>query len=382
MKGVQTMYEDFLKDVLEDATSKEIEEGYSLSKLIFMSWISKKLKENEQEQFEEQLTNTLENLGKFDLVEDDDINDLLFLFGYKMREDLRLEGVGFNNRLAQHYGLEFYYLELLEILSRELGELFSKKINDNQEKALADFLFHQHIRACSIYSEIIYLIKGGFGTGAITRFRSLHELAVISEFVVQNGEEAAESYFDYLPVMQMKDLMFQERLVGESLDDETVKKELRVHLREITEKRGKDFTNLKERSDYIWAKKYLKNGQNASFNQIRKSINRQHGLKPYKIASNNIHSAPKSIVSSLSTSSGAFGSGASNIGISLAGTWGTYEMIQMNRLVFSQLIQEKESEIVEQMQGMFIMKMMGHLSKLLYENFPDKEDQLLADDEQ
>ncbi|WP_138859792.1 hypothetical protein [Exiguobacterium mexicanum] len=62
--------------------------------------------------------------------------------------------------------------------------------------------------------------------------------------------------------------MFQERLVGESLDDETVKKELRVHLREITEKRGKDFTNLKERSDYIWAKKYLKNGQNASFNQI------------------------------------------------------------------------------------------------------------------
>ncbi|MEQ6391315.1 hypothetical protein RZN22_18745, partial [Bacillaceae bacterium S4-13-58] len=61
---------------------------------------------------------------------------------------------------------------------------------------------------------------------------------------------------------------------------------------------------------------------------------------------------------------------------------GTYEMIQMNRLVFSQLIQEKESEIVDQMQGMFIMKMMGHLANLLYENFPDKEDQLLTDEEQ
>jgi hypothetical protein len=214
-----------------------------------------------------------------------------------------------------------------------LGVLFSKNINDNKEKALTDFSLHQHIRACSIYSEIIYLIKGGLGTGAITRFRSLHELAVISEFVVENGEDAAESYFNYLPVVQMKDLMFQERIVGESLDDETVKKELRVHLREIRKKRGKDFINLKERSDYIWAKKYLKTGQNASFNQIRKSINRKHGLKPYKIASNNIHSAPKSIISSLSTSSGAFGSGASNIGVSLAGTWGTYEMLQMNRLV-------------------------------------------------
>ncbi|WP_167491830.1 hypothetical protein [Exiguobacterium mexicanum] len=57
-------------------------------------------------------------------------------------------------------------------------------------------------------------------------------------------------------------------------------------------------------------------------------------------------------------------------------------MIQMNRLVFSQLIQENESEIVEQMQGMFIMKMVDHLSNLLYENFPDKEDQLLVDKEQ
>jgi hypothetical protein len=139
---------------------------------------------------------------------------------------------------------------------------------------------------------------------------------------------------------------------------------------------------LKERSDYIWAKKYLKTGQNASFNQIRKSINRKHGLKPYKIASNNIHSAPKSIISSLSTSSGTFGSGVSNIGISLAGTWGTYEMIQMNRLVFSQLIQEEDSELIDHMQSMFIMKMINHLAKLLYEDFPAKEDQLLMDEEQ
>jgi hypothetical protein len=181
-----------------------------------------------------ELIKTIENLGKYDLVEDDEINDLLFLFGYKMREDLRLEGIGFSNRLAQHYGLEFYYLELIEILSWELGALFSKSINDNKKRALTDFLLHQHIRACSIYSEIIYLIKGGFGTGAITRFRSLHEVAVISEFVVENGEDAAESYFDYLPVMQMKDLMFQERIVGESLDDEAFKKELTMHLHEIT----------------------------------------------------------------------------------------------------------------------------------------------------
>lgn len=72
-----------MKDVLEDATSKEIEEGYSFVKAYFYVMDKQKLKENEQEQFEEQLTNTLENLGKFDLVEDDDINDLLFYLDTK-----------------------------------------------------------------------------------------------------------------------------------------------------------------------------------------------------------------------------------------------------------------------------------------------------------
>jgi hypothetical protein len=48
----------------------------------------------------------------------------------------------------------------------------------------------------------------------------------------------------------------------------------------------------------------------------------------------------------------------------------------------SQLIQEEDSELIDHMQGMFIMKMMNHLAKLLYEDFPAKEDQLLMDEEQ
>lgn len=372
------MYKDFLKAALRSASEEH--QTYSLSKLIFMSWVSQKLKNDDQNEFEEELVELIKNLSTNASEEDEEINDLLFLFGYKMREDLRLSRIGFENRLAQHYGLEFYYLELIEILSREIGTLFSKSSTTKSANSLTEFLLHQHIRACSIYSEIIHLIKGGFGTGALTRFRSLHELAVISEFVVKHGEEAAECYFDYLPVMQMKDLLYQERLMEESLDNEVDKKELSRQLAELHLKRGAEFANPRDLNDYIWAKKFLELGKKASFNQIRKSINRNKGLKPYKIASNNIHSAPKSIISSLGTYDGTFGSGASNIGISLAGTWGTYEIMQMNSLIFQYIVREKSIELPDQLQSMFIIKMMNNLTKLLYESFPDKENELLEDE--
>ncbi|MGG0179242.1 DUF5677 domain-containing protein [Bacillus tropicus] len=371
------MYKEFLRDVIKNINSDENTGGDSLSRIIFLSWINKNLKNDNQGAFEKKLIETIKNLGKDDLGEDEEVADLLFLFGYKMREDLRLEGIGFNNSLLQHYGLEFYYLELIEILTRELGHIFSKNIESDEQDTSMEFLLHQHIRACSIYSEIIYLIKGGYGTGAITRFRSLHELAVISEFVIESGEEAAECYFDYLPVMQMKDYIYQKKILGESPNSEMDKKELLILLKEIEMRRGKEFVNPREFNDYIWAKSFLKEGQNPSFNQIRRSIKRKHGLKPYKIASNNIHSAPKSIISSLSTYDGTFAGGASNIGVSLAGTWGTYEILQMNRLIFSYIVQAEFTELIDKMQSMLILKMMNYLAKLLYDNFPDKEQELL-----
>ena len=76
-------------------------------------------------------------------------------------------------------------MELLETLaSRDLGSLFYENLEKKPEVSkIEELILYQHIRSCSIFSEVIHLIKGGFGTGALTRFRSLHESAVITEFV-------------------------------------------------------------------------------------------------------------------------------------------------------------------------------------------------------
>jgi len=370
------MYEDFLKDIMKEIDSKENEiEDTNLSNLIVMIWLKNKM-ELDDNNFKENFVKIITELGSNDLKEDEELNQILFMFGYKMREDIRLENKGFRNRMEQHYGLEFYYLELFEILSRELGALYEKNLDKLDNSQTEKLLRLQHIRACSIYAEVIHLIKGGYGTGALTRFRSLHELAVITEFIISNGEAAADCYFDYLPVMQKKDIIFQEKVLGEALLDENYGSELEATLSEIEHKRGKDFVNVRNYNDYVWAEDYLLKGVKPSFNQIRNAIQRKEGIKPYKIASNNIHSAPRSLTSSLGTLNGEVNGGASNIGVSLPGTWSTHELLQINILVFEKLNENESIGLIDRLQGMFTLKMMTYIAKMLYSNFPNKEESL------
>lgn len=371
------MFKEFVRDVVKGMESED-EKDINLSKLVFNAWLVDRLKSSDDEEIKEkEILDLINELGTNDFSEDDKITDYLYMFGYKLREDNRLANIGFKNRIQQHYGLEFYYLELTEILSRELGTLYYKSIASKEKISRTnEIILYQHIRSCSMYSEVIHLIKGGFGDGALARFRSLHENAVISEFIYKNGEDAAECYFDYLVVMDLKDLNFEERELGEKIVDPDYKNDLKRRLDVIREKRGERFVDVK-RGDYEWARDFLENRVNPSFNKIRNSIDRKHGKKPYKIASNSIHSAPKSIFSLISTLDGTVHSGASNIGLSLPGTWSTYEMQQMNSLVFQLLINDSDLGLYTKLQGMFIMKILNELSSRIYENFPERENELL-----
>lgn len=377
------IFNKFVNNIFSVSNEVEDEFDGTLSNLIFNIWLTNKLDEHgvnfnnnySDEYIDDKLTEILSKIHKDNDFAEEELKEILFTFGYKMREDLRLSSSGFQIRLAQHYGLEIYYMELIDILTRELGILFNnfqKEITEN--KLIGELILHQHSRACSIFAEIIHLIKGGFGTGAISRFRSLHEASVVTEFVVKHGEQAAECYFDYLPVMDMKDIIFQEQELNQKQDDFFIQK-VRERLESIKIKRGEKFVDSSIKNDYFWANDFISG--NPTFNQIRKSINRKHGLKPYKIASHNIHSAPKSIISSLGSQDGLFVTGASNVGISLPGMWSTYEIVQLNRLIVLFLQESNLNDLFEYAKCVFILKNINTLAKLLYDNFSEKEEQLL-----
>ena len=51
-----------------------------------------------------------------------------------------------------------------------------------------------HARACQIASEVLVLLRSGHADGAHARWRSLHEIAVVSLFIKSAGNQIAERY--------------------------------------------------------------------------------------------------------------------------------------------------------------------------------------------
>jgi len=94
-------------------------------------------------------------------------------------------------------------LDLLECLIRVSQESveahrnkLSKSVN-NKNKFKIEALIKIHRRSLQISNEILVLLKAGYPDGANARWRSLHELAVISFFLLDNNNDVSERYLDH-----------------------------------------------------------------------------------------------------------------------------------------------------------------------------------------
>jgi Family of unknown function (DUF5677) len=63
---------------------------------------------------------------------------------------------------------------------------------------------HLLARSCRIAEEGLVLLKAGFGPGASSRWRALYEIAVVTSFIGQHGDESASGYVDHLWVQRWK----------------------------------------------------------------------------------------------------------------------------------------------------------------------------------
>ena len=105
----------------------------------------------------------------------------------------------FENSLYQKWKEPLDLLESLIRVSMESGELHANKIleNNDSNKFKKDAIIKIHARALQISNEIFVLLKSGYADGANARWRSLHELAVISFFLLENDNEVSERYLKY-----------------------------------------------------------------------------------------------------------------------------------------------------------------------------------------
>lgn len=118
----------------------------------------------------------------------------------KMLEEHKLFRVEFEARLQRRWSKPLNLLETLLVISSESGEssynACLQKAKD-EENIVFEVLVKIHARACQVAYEILCLLRGGFADGAMTRWRTLHELSVLAYFINKNSNEVAKMYLEY-----------------------------------------------------------------------------------------------------------------------------------------------------------------------------------------
>lgn len=111
--------------------------------------------------------------------------------------DIRDATKAFEDGNFARWKQSFDHLEMLWTVCQEVGELQGRsaqgKVGDEENVVMAalSYLFP---RALLVAQEVICLLKGGFPDGALTRWRSLHELNVTAMFIAKHGIAAAVPY--------------------------------------------------------------------------------------------------------------------------------------------------------------------------------------------
>lgn len=127
----------------------------------------------------------------------------------KMLKEQRREINAFEKRIYERWREPIDLLECLIKISLESGEAYGERLSRNTDyktpspKTIA--LINIHGRVLQIANEILTLLKSGYADGANARWRSLHELAVISFFLKATPDEVSERYLEHAIIKRCKD---------------------------------------------------------------------------------------------------------------------------------------------------------------------------------
>ena len=199
----------------------------------------------------------------------------------------------FESSLREIWGQGFDLLEMLCGVCLDAGSNFNKQFRP-EASVTNDFVFEAltrlHARGCQIGFEILALLKSGFADGAMARWRTLHEIAVTSMLISNQGQQIAERYLDHVLVTDYDDaLHYQKHYNTLGFDPilPTDYAQMKADRDAVCQKYGPGFER-----DNGWAACVF-NGRSPTFAQIEEYVNLQH-LRPfYKLANNNIHAGSK-----------------------------------------------------------------------------------------
>jgi hypothetical protein len=210
-------------------------------------------------------------------------------------KEIRLERHKFIDYHSKIWGKPLDLLDALISLSLELGNEFSQKFGSDLQND-SDIVFYVlkrlHARGCQVSSEILTLLRSGFADGAHARWRTLHEISVIAQFLSTNENDLAERYLAHSAVVDYQRALQYRKYSGDisyaPMSDEDFNV-IKTTYDAVLKKYGDNF-----KSEYGWASEALGNPR-PNFTNIEERVHESH-MQPFvKLAHINVHAGSKGI---------------------------------------------------------------------------------------
>lgn len=223
-------------------------------------------------------------------VTDSSVRPILDSFKTKVK-DIKKENDKENtaaiSQIESLWGKPLSQLSLIITFTEEsLAWYMQRTDNLHQESITQDILIRLYGKAIQISKEVLILLTNGYANGAQARWRSLHELSVISSFISKQGDDVAQRYLDHRAINQYKSAL-QKREYFTRLNSAPVTTKQMTKLKrrydELLLKYGNSF-----KGDYGWAANAL-SLKRPTFKDIEEVVELDHHRPYYKSASSNIH---------------------------------------------------------------------------------------------
>lgn len=226
----------------------------------------------------------------------------------------------------------FELLEFFLSVVIEIGGNFNDHYRETAAKEgdlLFEVLTRLHARACKTGSEVMVLMRSGFPDGAHARWRTLHEIAVVSIFIAKHGKAVAERYVDHDIVDSYKSAVqhqkYFEAMCLESIPDQEFE-QIKTAYEDAVKRYGSAF-----KGDYGWAASVL-GKERPLFTDIEANVELERWRPYYKMASRSVHANIKGITKSLGLPPGEehiLLAGASDIGFADPGHGTAISLLQI-----------------------------------------------------
>jgi len=182
-------------------------------------------------------------------------------------------------------------LEELIASCAELGDLAAQLQAEESELFFALKLLRA--RACQVAWEVHALASSGYADGAYARWRTLHEIAVVIEFLRKKGNPAAVAYLEHAQIKNRKILReyneCQRELSYEPIPESDIES-AEQKKKELLKKYGDEFAE-----DYGWASPFCTN-KYPSFVDIRRESGYGHWKAHFGMANHAVHAGPHGVL--------------------------------------------------------------------------------------